>query len=117
MGWLLWGLAWMQAGVSIYYAYLRLQQRVWIETPEPSQCWQAGRTIVLGAGGALILVILMAFFKIVPLWLPLAFGVQFAEALWGTFRPAVKAKPTHIGIRQLIVSTLFTIIFIAAWLG
>jgi len=117
IGWLLWGLAWMQAGVSIYYAYLRLQQRVWKQVLEPSQCWQAGRMIVFGAAGALILVSLLAAFKIIPLWLPLAFGVQFAEAVWGTFHPAVKAKPTHIGIRQLTVSTLFTIVFIAAWLA
>jgi len=117
IGWLLWGLTWMQAGVSIYYAYLRLQQRVWKEVPEPSQCWQAGRRIVFGAAGALILVSLLAGYKVVSPWLPLAFVVQFAEALWGTFHPAVRAKPTHIGIRQLIVSTLFTIVFIAAWLA
>jgi len=116
IGWLLWGLAWLQAGVSIYYAYLRLQQRVWKEIPDLSQRWQAGRTIVFGAAGALILVGLFAIFKIVPTWLPLAFLVQFAEAIWGTFHPAVKAKPTHIGVRQLIVSTLFTIVFIIAWL-
>jgi len=116
IGWLLWGLAWMQAGVSIYYAYLRLQQRVWTDVPKTSQCWLAGRTIVFGAAAALLLVSLLAVFKIVPPWLPLAFGVQFAETVWGTFRPAVKAKPTHIGVRQLIVSTLFTIVFIATWL-
>jgi hypothetical protein len=45
----------------------------------------------------------------------LAFGIQFAEAVWGALKPAVKAKPTAIGIRQLIVSSLFTLIFILAW--
>lgn len=116
IGWLLWGLTWMQAGVSIYYAYLRLQQRTWKEVPDISQCWRAGRRIILGAAGALTLVSLLAALKTIPSWLPLAFGVQFAEVVWGTFNPAVKAKPTHIGVRQLIVSTLFTIVFIVTWL-
>jgi hypothetical protein len=33
----------------------------------------------------------------------------------GTLRPAVGYKPTAIGIRQLVVSTLFTILFIITW--
>ncbi len=116
-GWLLWGLVWLQAAVSIYYAYLRLEQRVWKSKPVAVQCWQSGRTVVLSSAGAFVLVCLLAILKIVPLLLPLAFVVQLAEAVWGTFHPAVKAKPTSIGVRQLIISTLFTIIFILTWLA
>ena len=116
-GWLLWGLVWLQAAVSIDYAYLRLEQRVWKTVPVATQCWQSGRAVILLAAAALFGVALLAIFKVVPILLPLAFVVQFAEAVWGTFNPAVKAKPTSIGIRQLIVSTIFTVVFILTWLA
>jgi hypothetical protein len=51
----------------------------------------------------------------VPGLLPLPYLLQWGETLWGTLNPAVGMKPTRIGIRQLIVSTLFTLLFIIAW--
>ena len=43
--------------------------------------------------------------------------LQWLETLYGALlRPAVGYKPTRIGFRQLGVSTLFTLVFIAAWL-
>jgi hypothetical protein len=38
-----------------------------------------------------------------------------AETVWGAANPAVKAKPTAIGVRQLVISSLFTLAFILAW--
>jgi hypothetical protein len=35
--------------------------------------------------------------------------------VWGTLRPAVGVRPTLIGVRQLIVSTIFTVLFILTW--
>ena len=114
-GWLLWGLAWLQAAVSIYYAYLRLEQRVWKSVPTRLECWLAGRKHILAATAAVILVSVLAVASTVPTGVPLAYAIQLAETFWGTFNPAVKVKPTQIGIRQLIVSTLFTVAFIFAW--
>lgn len=114
-GWLLWGLTWLQAAVSIYYAYLRLEQRVWKSVPNRLACWLAGRKHIFAAIAAVVLVGALAVARAVPAWLPLAYAIQLAETLWGTFNPAVKAKPTQIGVRQLIVSTLFTVAFIFAW--
>lgn len=114
-GWLLWGLTWLQAGVSIYYAYLRLEQRVWKDVPPVGQRWKAGRTVVGAATASLLLVTALSIFKIVPVLLPIAYGIQWIESLYGTFKPAVKVKPTLIGIRQLIVSSLFTVVFILIW--
>lgn len=114
-GWLLWGLVWLQAVVSIYYAYLRLEQRTWKEVPPFSQRWQAGRVVVLSATAAMILVGLLAVIALVPPLLPLAYGIQWIETLYGTFTPAVKVKPTIIGVRQLVVSSLFTLVFILSW--
>ena len=114
-GWLLWGLTWLQSAVSIYYAYLRLEQRVWKSVPNRLECWLAGRKHISAATAAVILVSVLAVTRTVPVWLPLAYAIQLAETLWGTFNPAVKVKPTQIGVRQLIVSTLFTVAFIFAW--
>lgn len=114
-GWLLWGLTWVQAAVSIYYAYLRLEQRTWREVPSIPQRWQAGRGEIAAATSALLLVIVLSIFKIVPALLPLAYAIQWLETLYGTFKPAVKVKPTIIGLRQLFVSTFFTIVFILTW--
>jgi hypothetical protein len=61
--------------------------------------------LVIGAGAA----------GVVSGWLVLAFGLQLFETVWGIFKPAVKVKPTAIGIRQLAVSSLFTLIFILTW--
>ena len=114
-GWLLWGLTWLQSAVSIYYAYLRLEQRVWKSVPNRLECWLAVRKHISAATAAVILVSVLAVTRTVPVWLPLAYAIQLAETLWGTFNPAVKVKPTQIGVRQLIVSTLFTVAFIFAW--
>lgn len=115
IGWLLWGLCWLQAATSILYAYLRLEQRGWPAVPSVLSRWKAGRKIVAYAGFAAVLVSGLAIFKIVPVYLPLAFTIQLIEAIYGTFLPAVKVKPTLIGIRQLIISSIFTILFILLW--
>jgi len=44
-----------------------------------------------------------------------AFAVQPLKALWGALHPAVGVRPKAIGFRQLAVSVLFTLAFIAAW--
>jgi len=35
----------------------------------------------------------------------------------GTIYPATHIKPTVLGIRQMTVSTLFTVVFVFVWLG
>ncbi|MBM2849456.1 MAG: hypothetical protein HW418_2398, partial [Anaerolineales bacterium] len=50
-----------------------------------------------------------------PLLLPLPYALQWAETVWGTLRPAAGVRPTLIGLLQLIVSSLFTLLFILTW--
>lgn len=114
-GWLLWGLVWLQAVVSIHYAYLRLEQRAWKEIPPVQRRYKAGRGVILEATAVLMLVVALSIFALVPVFLPFAYGIQWVETIYGTFKPAVKIKPTIIGLRQLFVSTLFTIAFILTW--
>jgi hypothetical protein len=114
-GWLLLGLTWLQSAASIVYAYLRLEQREWKALPAvPGRLREASRalgysTFNLAVAGAL------ALLNVVPPPLFLPYALQWAETVWGAMRPAIGYKPTRIGIRQLIVSSLFTLLFILAW--
>ena len=65
--------------------------------------------------GLLLVVIALAAAKIVPLLLPVAYAIQPIEVAWGMYRPAYKMMPKAIGIRQLIVSTIWTLLFIVTW--
>ena len=60
-------------------------------------------------------VVVLAWRGVLPVWLPLPFVLQAAETVYGALRPAAGLKPARVGVRQLIVSTLFTVLFIAAW--
>jgi hypothetical protein len=113
-GWGLWGLCWLQSAGSIVYAYLRLEQRRLSSAPTLADRLNMGRRALLYNTFNLVLVTFVSSSGWLPFWLPLAFAVQWIEVIWGTFRPAIGVKPTSIGIRQLIVSTLFTLIFILA---
>lgn len=115
MGWLLWLLVWLQSAASIVYAFLRLAQRKLKNHPPTPTRLRMARRALLYSGVNLVFSVALGLAGIVSAFLWLAYAVQFAECIYGTFKPAVGVKPTHIGIRQLIVSTLFTILFILTW--
>ena len=62
-------------------------------------------------------VIMLSLASILPTWLFVPYAIQWMETIYGTLRPAVGLKPTRIGIRQLIISTLFTLCFILSWIA
>ena len=114
-GWWLWILVWMQTAASIVYAYLRLEQRDLAELPTRETLWKLGlRSFALTTLG-LIAALFLGLTSIVPRFLFIPYLVQWIETLWGIFQPAIKWKPTRIGVRQLIVSTLWTVLFIITW--
>jgi hypothetical protein len=115
MGWVLFGLAWFQSAASIVYAYLRLQQRELKAVPPLSERLRMAARALAYTSFNLAAVSVLSLMDVVPGLLPLAYALQWAESLWGSLRPAIGWKPTRIGIRQLVVSTLFTIIFILSW--
>jgi len=114
-GWWLWILVWFQSSASIIYAYLRLEQRLWQSTPEPVSRFKFGWRAICYTQANLFLSFGLGVFKIIPGWVWLAFLLQTVETLWGALNPAIGAKPVAIGVRQLIISTLFTILFILTW--
>jgi hypothetical protein len=121
-GWWLWILVWLQAAASIVHAYLRLGQRELAEIPARSVLSRMGfrafayttfnlvSTLALGPVADRL-----QDAPVLPRFLFIPYLVQWSETLWGIFHPAVKWKPTRIGIRQLIVSMLWTILFIITW--
>ena len=114
-GWWLWLLTWLQSAGSIVYAYLRLEQRVRTESPGRSEAWKMGRRALVYTSFNLALSILLGCIHVIPEWIFIPFLLQWGETLWGIFNPATGMKPTVIGVRQLIVSTLWTILFILCW--
>jgi hypothetical protein len=115
MGWWLFVLTWFQSAASIVHAYLRLEQRELKTIPDRSGALRMARRALLYTSFNLAAVIILGISDILPPWLFLPYALQWAETIWGTFHPAVGYKPTAIGIRQLIVSSLFTLLFIITW--
>lgn len=115
MGLWLWILVWLQSAASIVYAYLRLEQRELVQLPARDDLWRMGRRAFAFTTIGAIATLLLGLVSVLPRFLFLPYLVQWIETLWGIFHPAIKWKPTRIGIRQLIVSTLWTILFIIAW--
>jgi len=115
MGWWLWGLIWFQSAASIVYAYLRLEQREWKEIPDLQERIHSGRRALLYTSFNLVMTVILSIFGWLPPWIFTPYLLQWIETIWGTLHPAIGVKPTQIGVRQLIVSTLFTILFIVTW--
>jgi len=114
-GWWLWALTWLQSAASIVYAFLRLEQRALKSEPASAEKWRMGARALLYSGFNLAAVLAAGLLGWLPAWLWLAYLLQFGEVVWGTLNPAVGVKPTTIGLRQLAVSILFTIVFILLW--
>jgi len=127
LGWALWLLTWLQSAASIVYAYLRLEQRTMslrsprrgkgeqIEFPERSEKWSMGKRALQYTSFNLMLSIVLGWSAWLPRWIFVPYLVQWLETLWGITHPATGWKPTAIGVRQLIVSTIFTVLFIVFW--
>ena len=114
-GWWLWGLTWFQTAASIVYAFLRLKQRSLKTIPSSREKWLMGRRSLIYSGFNLAAVLIASTAEWISQWVWLAYALQFAETIWGLLNPAVGEKPTRIGIRQLVISTLFTLVFILTW--
>lgn len=115
LGWWLWILTWFQSAASIVYAYLRLEQREWKEVPPRAELWSAGLRAFAYTTFNLVASLALGLFPVLPRLIFIPYLVQWSETLWGIFHPAVRWKPVRIGMRQLVVSVLWTILFIVFW--
>jgi len=115
IGWWLWILTWLQSAASIVYAYLRLEQRDQPQGLERGELWGTGFRAALYTSFNLASSLTLGLVSVLPRYLFIPYLVQWMETMWGITHPAVGWKPTRIGIRQLIVSVLWTILFILFW--
>jgi len=116
VGWLLWLLTWAQSGASIVYVHLRIQQRKPLPVATLSNRVRLGAWALTFCGTNLAVVLALSFMDVTPRWLFAPYALQFGECVRGTLRPGTGWRPARIGRRQLVVSVLFTALFIAAWL-
>lgn len=114
-GWWLWILIWAQSAASIRHAFMRLEQRTIKQTPPLKEKLDLARRALIYTNFNFLAVLILSLTGILPPLLYLPYALQSAETTYGTFQPAIGHKPTHIGVRQLIVSTIFTILFILTW--
>lgn len=114
-GWLLFLLTWAQSAASIVYAYLRLEQRDLIFLPLRADQWRMARRALLYTSFNLIGSSALSLVGVIPGLLFIPYAIQWLETLYGTVHPAIGYKPTRIGLRQLAVSSIFTLCFIIIW--
>ncbi len=127
LGWALWLGVWLQSAASIVYAYLRLEQREMpiaqkqpqkgepVTGPERSALWRMGQRAFAYTSFNLALALVLSGASILPRWLFVPYLLQWAETLWGIFHPAIGWKAVKIGLRQLLISALWTVLFIITW--
>lgn len=114
-GWFLWLLVWLQNAASIVYAYARLEQRVQTEnTKNNNQKCLENRALAYSSFN-LVLTIIFGWIRTFPKLIFLPFLIQWLEVIWGITHPAIGWKPTKIGIRQMIISIVWTVLFILVW--
>jgi hypothetical protein len=115
-GWWLWVLCWLQSAGAIVYIYLRLEHRRMSQLPDWPVRWQMARRALLYHAGNVVIVAGLAALGHIPTWTLAPFVVMLAEACYGgVLRPGLGAKPSVIGVRQIMVAVAFSALMIAAY--
>ena len=116
LGWWLFLWAWLQSAASIVYAYLRLEQRELKQDQAAvmsgSEKWALEKRAFLYTSFNLGASLILGWANWIPQFIFIPFLAQWLETIWGITHPAVGWKPVRIGVRQLIVSMLWTVLFI-----
>jgi len=97
------------------YVYLQLAQREQKQIPSVKDRFRLGWRAALYSSFNLLTAILLSTAGVIPTWIFTPYLLQWSETFRGIYNPALGVKPTKIGIRQLIISSLFTLLFILAW--
>lgn len=112
----LWMLCWMQAAGAIVYVFACLEFRRMKAVPEWRERGRISRGALLTNAANFVIVAGLAVMSLAPVWASIPFALMLVEALrGGLWRPPVGARPTAIGARQAVVSTLFYLLLIGAY--
>jgi hypothetical protein len=114
-GLLLWLFLFLQSAASIFYAYTRLEQRVWKGSKPIKERVAVSASTLFFTVVNLMFCVALGLFGWVRPYLWFAFSIQFLETIYSLFKPATSYKPTQIGLRQTGVSVLFLVLLIIFW--
>ena len=114
-GVLLWLLCWLQSASSIVHIFMRLNQKDWEAIPSLNIRFKVARRNMMYAGFNILFSSFLSIAHFISPLMVLPYLLQFLESLYGSIKPAIGIKTTKIGLRQLIISSLFTILFILLW--
>jgi hypothetical protein len=115
LGWWLWLLMWLQSATGIVYVYMRLEQRPLKRKPPAAERMRMGFPALTIAGTGVLVTAILAKFGVVSHWLWVPYLWQASEVLYGVLRPAMGARPTAIGVRQMLVMIVFVVLLIVLW--
>ena len=108
----LWLMMWLYAAVSIFYVYLRLEQRRLTAVPSVTDRLLMGRTAMRVGALALVVVSVATFLGALPRYAPLAWLIVQLQIIIGTIRPAAGYRPTNLGHRQVLSTALFVVVLV-----
>jgi hypothetical protein len=114
--WILWIVTWLQAAASIVNVYDRLAHREWEAIPSLGDRLRFSRRNLTYHGFNLFLALILSASGSLPWASVPAFLLMLIDAGQNALRPAISIKPTRIGMRQLLMSTLFTLIMSAGFM-
>jgi len=115
-GWILWLLVWAGSSSAILTTVLQLEQKRWPAVPGRAARLRAGRAALACAGGGALASLGLGLIGVISPWVSVPFLLLLAEALRCTLRPALGIRPRRIGMRQLLVSSVFTVLLAWAWI-
>jgi hypothetical protein len=115
--WLLWLLNWLQSAASIVLVTFRLAYRKLPAMPSARERMRDGRRTLLYHGFNGLLAAALALAGEVPHLMASAFLLMLVDAIAAVARPPLGEPPTKIGLRQLVVSSLFVFLSVAGFLG
>lgn len=113
--WLLWLLTWFQSAASIVHVYARLNQRNLTSPVSFRRKLALGQRSLLYNGFNLLGSLVLAGAGWVPALVPSAYALMAIDALEGVLRPAVGARPTRIGLRQLLVGMGYVLLMLLSY--
>lgn len=112
----LWVLCALQAAGAIVYVYLCLDYRRLKAAPPWPERWRMARASTVGNAAALAAAAGLTVIGWGPALAPVAFGLMLAEAVYGgLLKPPVGVKPVLIGVRQVMVTIVFSLALIWAY--
>lgn len=114
---LIWVVMSCQASASILQVAVRLDQRFLTARPESGALWRANVLSLAHHIANLGLSVALAYPGLISRLVPVAFSLLVLEAVQGAMRPPIGKRPIHIGLRQLIVSTVFVIFVAIGYMG